>query len=1398
MSVYYETLKYQIDVVKQYSRSTAGRYLRDIVVADNWKSMIENIKAKDRLVIDYLDVQSNALMRKIKHDIQQFHDQTQASIDGIGQDIKKIHQSHTLDKLEFLKKATYTARVQEDTECLEGTQIPMLQQIQLWIDDPDSPPIFWLYGMAGTGKSTIARTVASRFDDRRSLVCQGKLPSNICLGATFFFKRRKQGRSYADAFVSTLARQLVDALPDLAGPVCKAIENNLGISGDRLGIQWNDLILNPLKDLGQRILPHLTILLVIDALDECLPETPDTPDKPGQNTDNTDIQTILELLKQVQELQSSQVRIRVFLTSRPTDEIQSQFGQMPVDDHQDERLLKVPFPPADFSHKDDLTLLFEHRLKEIEADRRKHSKRWDAKWSSEETIRDLVCQSNGLFIFAATACRFLAQPRTKIIDRLDMILRSGKDAKIDKATPQGKLDALYIDILNAELIGAVTESERFERTAQFRKIVGTIIILSEPLGVHALSRLISDELEGMESEVGEMLRCLQSVMSVSQDDNSIELLHLSFRDFLVANERCGDDFWINEKELHEELFERCLEIMSQTLEKDVCHLGRVSTRIEDVRPDQLEQYLPEHARYACSSWAYHLHRSNGKLSDNGKLHTFRKQHFTHWVEAMAVTEKTPASIQMLNILLACIPTSAKQCSEFSVFVHDAKRFLINFRSVVEQAPLQVYVSALLFTPRNSTVRAHFEDEIPSWIAERPMVLEDWNPVLQTLELVPSRIRSGSFSPDQKFLATTSSDGIVSVWDTETWKCVQNLELGGHHIFNEVLSFSPDGKLMAYPGVYGYLEVWHLEKRTSKRLGCDMKDTDRKQYPKNDCERLLFSPDGRKIVSVHCRQKVQIWDLYTGELLRTIERESREWSTTLAISPDGNLLLCGWGDSLELRDASEGVLLHLVEDHVRQSSAFLPDGKLMFVSRDGTVQCWDPNTRALQSGMNIGSTQCASFSPDGKLLLAVSEHDQLLVWDLVSATLCTSLAVDPKLVRLYFHLAWLPITGSHVMVASKYGVCVWEASTGKLQKELGGQHLEIVAISSDGNLVAAHDRTSVKILEWLSGASKTVNGLVCETGEFCALSPDGTFMITTERGIMLVWHTKSKERVQTLRLQDGLYISAAVFSQDGTRVVTMTTSFSVTVWDVNSWDSLHTFVPSVPEDYVVHHWQSEISPEAGLLALSFRGNPYSIDIWDLKSGEHLRTIDSKELPLSLTISPDGRLVASVLATPYSCCIWNINTGELVKIIDCGWVLAFSPTSEFLASTSRGLVMLWCTNTWNKMGELRLDDNTITGGTFSRDGQWLCTNMGPIRVDSILDPKVGPLGKEITLNKDRGFLSEGGKELILIPPSSKPDRLVCADPSAVQYNSVALCYPDASAVTIGFDNSENRTVREILEE
>jgi hypothetical protein len=130
---------------------------------------------------------------------------TEADSSAYRVQILDIHQKIVLDKLRSADNAEFDSHDEEhNARCYQGTRVELLRQIDTWASNRGSERIFWLNGMAGTGKSTISRTVAETFADKGDL------------GASFFFKRGEGDRGHAGMFMTTIATQLIQKVPSLA------------------------------------------------------------------------------------------------------------------------------------------------------------------------------------------------------------------------------------------------------------------------------------------------------------------------------------------------------------------------------------------------------------------------------------------------------------------------------------------------------------------------------------------------------------------------------------------------------------------------------------------------------------------------------------------------------------------------------------------------------------------------------------------------------------------------------------------------------------------------------------------------------------------------------------------------------------------------------------------------------------------------------------------------------------------------------------------------------------------------------------------------------------------------------------------------------------------------------
>ena len=513
-----------------------------------------------------------------------------------------------MDKLPNATQAAFNAsQKQHDPICLPNTRVSVLNEIRAWADGQDERCVYWLSGLAGTGKSTIARTIAREFFEQNRL------------GASFFFSRGGGDVGHAGKFFTTIAFQLAKKSLSLKNYICEAVSENNDIKDHSLRDQCHQLILQPLSRLDGNS-SRSSYILVIDALDECEGES--------------DIRTILQLLAEARSLKT--VRLRVFLTSRPEIPIRHGFCQISDTAHQDFILHNIS--PSIVDH--DISVFLRYNLRLIGQERS-----LDSGWPGEDIIRSLVRNASGLFIWAATACRFVREGKRFAVKRLGTILEGSTSAV---TAPEKHLNEIYITILMHSISLDYTDEEKEELYGILRHMLGSLVVLLSPLSTYSFSRLLHVPKE----DVDQALADLHAILDIPEDQTRpLRLHHPSFRDFLLNEKRCGDsDFWVDEKQAHRTLVKNCIRLMSNSLKQDICGLDAPGMLIAEVGSSRVGQCLPPEVQYACLYWIPHLQKSGAQFYDNDEVHYFLQEHFLHWLEALSWMRKASEGIHAIASL----------------------------------------------------------------------------------------------------------------------------------------------------------------------------------------------------------------------------------------------------------------------------------------------------------------------------------------------------------------------------------------------------------------------------------------------------------------------------------------------------------------------------------------------------------------------------------------------------------------------------------------------------------------------------------------------------------------------------------------------------------------------------
>jgi hypothetical protein len=514
------------------------------------------------------------------------------------------------DKLSYVAKASYDASTPAlRRACTENTRTAVLEAIVNWAFDPTLPNIYWMNGMAGTGKTTIDYSLSIALE-RRNIVM-----------ATFFCSRLVDECTKVDRIFPTIAYNMAQAYAPLASTILKVLKSDPEISNRTLNQQFTELLMKPTKVCAEK-LSGKPIVVIIEALDEC--------------SNQSEVQNLLSILFR----RSSELSFKILITSRPEQVVRVGFNRQNPDNYS-----KLILHDIDRNLVNaDIKLYLVERLVEM-VDGRSDFQESSDDWPPDDKVDILSRQANGLFIYAKTVCDYIGEPGGNISAYLNNAVRS----RVESSELSGDaLDAVELDRLYRDILDRAIPSRPKARD-NLRQILSAVVNIRNPLSARGLGTLLEIEPGMVKSALGS----LHSVISVPRSlDSPVSTFHASFPDCLADATRSLQHY-LPPAQSHEILAKSCLSLMNSSLKENICDLkGRLANNT--IVNETISTHIPEGLSYACMHWASHLTGAKEEIQNADDvrqlLNVFLRDHVLHWMECLSLMKQLRVAVESLRAI----------------------------------------------------------------------------------------------------------------------------------------------------------------------------------------------------------------------------------------------------------------------------------------------------------------------------------------------------------------------------------------------------------------------------------------------------------------------------------------------------------------------------------------------------------------------------------------------------------------------------------------------------------------------------------------------------------------------------------------------------------------------------
>ncbi|CAE6431568.1 unnamed protein product [Rhizoctonia solani] len=1000
--------------------------------------------------------------------------------------------------------SSYSDKI-ERGPCLENTRATVLDVIRKWIYETSEIKVYWINGMAGTGKTTIAYSICEELAKIKKL------------GASFFVSRASSQCQDVSRILPTIAYQLACVSYPYRSALCRILNEELNLGQRKLSVQFQHLIESPLREVEKDIPQGLVV--VIDALDE--------------SSNPRTIEIVVETLLR----HASDLPVRFFLTSRPEPSI---MGTALSNDSRSRSVLHL------------------HNVEEqlVKADVKTYLTVSLARLQpTVEQIELLAEQAGVLFIYAATVVRYILSTGLGVnsTTRLKAILApsTARASKKDRA-----IDQLYKVILE----GVLEDQEREEHEVMvIKQVLWTVVCAREPVTKETLAMLAQVDYD----QVTEALRPLQSVIHVSEGSDIVSTLHASFPEFVLNPSRSGP-LSCNRHANHQYLVTRCFSIMDDQLRFNICGLKSSYEFDRDVPniESRVKEAISSGLFYACRFWAEHLTQATTCDAHFENLNIFLNFQLLFWMEVLNLKGWMQNGQNVLIEAKSWLTTKQRN----NALLDDALEFAITFaKNPINSSTPHIYVSQLLLVPKRSSVRqiylertqglVHIKGTAAEMPTTGPLPLAEWEAVTRVAGIaflpgntqiiyitIPNNIHAPASRPEP----SPFTRAMITVWDVISGRPLTNIPISCvtftqalRGVGQPLVAFSPDGSRIAY----SFSESFYiLDTFTGTSLLGPM------SRHRDQIHSLDFSPDGSHVASASHNDTLQLWDACNG---LPVGDPVEDWTYWATFSSCG-ARIASWRvhGSIQVRGIPGGVVLTNIPNrhsHAIHSITFSPDGtRLVSKSSDDIIVQDSHNGDRLAGPFRVMGLESIKFTSDDICLACITSGGKIMILDTSTGALYPS-PFHMRMDQTTYTFTTISSDRSTIALCSDDNLIqVWyvgskKASIGKSSPAAHTDRINSITFSPDSTKIATGSYDTIYIWDSFTGLAiigplKAHAGLV----EALVFSPDGLSLASAHffDEAIRIWSVNNGTLIHgpfVSHLDAILPISSICFSPDSARI-----------------------------------------------------------------------------------------------------------------------------------------------------------------------------------------------------------------------------------------------------------------------